>query len=99
MNWKGVMPAITTAFDSKLRVDASFIEKHAKWMVDNGCTAIIPVGSLGEGGSLEFDEKLQVIDACRRGVGDRAPVAPAISALRTSDAVKLAKAARSEERR
>ena len=38
-------------------------------------------------------KSLQVIDACRRGVGDRAPVAPAISALRTSDAVKMAKAA------
>src|ERR1700722_15647509 len=93
MNWKGVMPAITTAFDSKLRVDTDFIEKHSKWMVDNGCTAIIPLGSLGEGGSLEFDEKLQVIDACRRGVKDRAFVAPAISALRTPDAVKVAKAA------
>jgi dihydrodipicolinate synthase/N-acetylneuraminate lyase len=93
MNWKGVMPAITTAFDSKLRVDTDFIEKHAKWMVDNGCSAIIPLGSLGEGATLEFDEKLAVIDACRRGVGDRAPVAPAISALRTSEAVKMAKAA------
>jgi dihydrodipicolinate synthase/N-acetylneuraminate lyase len=93
MNWKGVMPAITTAFDSKLRVDKAFIAQHAKWLVDNGCSAIIPLGSLGEGGSLEFDEKLEVIDACRRGIGDRAPVAPAISALRTSDAVKMAKAA------
>jgi 1-pyrroline-4-hydroxy-2-carboxylate deaminase len=93
MNWKGVMPAITTAFDSHLKVDTAFIEQHAKWMVDSGCSAIIPLGSLGEGGSLEFDEKLQVIDACRRGVGDRAPIAPAISALRTSDAVKMAKAA------
>jgi dihydrodipicolinate synthase/N-acetylneuraminate lyase len=93
MNWKGVMPAITTAFDANLKVDAAFIEHHSKWMVDNGCTAIIPLGSLGEGATLDFDEKLQVIDACRKGVGNRAPVAPAISALRTTDAVKLAKAA------
>jgi len=93
MNWKGVMPAITTAFDANLKVDGAFIEQHSKWMVDNGCTAIIPLGSLGEGATLDFEEKLQVIDACRRGVGDRAPVAPAISALRTVDAVKMAKAA------
>jgi len=30
MNWKGVLPAITTAFDSKLRVDANFIKQHSK---------------------------------------------------------------------
>jgi 4-hydroxy-tetrahydrodipicolinate synthase len=34
-----------------------------------------------------------VIDACLRGAAGRAPVAPAISALRTVDAVTLAKAA------
>jgi 1-pyrroline-4-hydroxy-2-carboxylate deaminase len=93
MNWKGVMPAITTCFDADLKVDAAFIAQHARWMVESGCTAIIPLGSLGEGATLDFDEKLQVIDACLRGVDKGAPVAPAISALRTTDAVKLAKAA------
>jgi dihydrodipicolinate synthase/N-acetylneuraminate lyase len=93
MNWKGVMPAVTTAFDANLKVDAAHVEQHARWMIESGCTAIIALGSLGEGATLEFDEKLQVIDACLRGVSGKAPVAPAISALRTSDAVRLAKAA------
>jgi 4-hydroxy-tetrahydrodipicolinate synthase len=93
MKWQGVMPAITTCFDADLKVDAAFIAEHSRWMVESGCTAIIPLGSLGEGATLEFDEKLQVIDACLAGVAGRAPVAPAISALRTGDAVKLAKAA------
>jgi 4-hydroxy-tetrahydrodipicolinate synthase len=93
MKWQGVMPAITTCFDAKLKVDAAFITEHSRWMVESGCTAIIPLGSLGEGATLEYEEKLQVIDACLAGVDGRAPVAPAISALRTEDAVKLAKAA------
>ncbi len=93
MKWQGVMPAITTCFDADLRVDAAFVAEHSRWMVESGCTAMIPLGSLGEGATLEFDEKLQVIDACLAGVAGRAPVAPAISALRTGDAVKLAKAA------
>ena len=38
MNWNGVMPAMTTAFDEKDRVDAEFMSRHAAWMVDNGCT-------------------------------------------------------------
>src|SRR5580698_2890801 len=93
MNWKGVMPAVTTAFDANLKVDAAHVEQHSRWMIENGCTAIIALGSLGEGATLEFDEKLQVIDACMRGAAGRAPVAAAISALRTADAVTLAKAA------
>jgi 1-pyrroline-4-hydroxy-2-carboxylate deaminase len=93
MNWKGVMPAITTCFDADLKVDAAFVEQHCRWMIESGCTAIIPLGSLGEGATLEFDEKLVVIDACLRGTAGRAPVAPAISSLSTAGAVKLAKAA------
>jgi dihydrodipicolinate synthase/N-acetylneuraminate lyase len=93
MNWKGVMPAITTAFDANLKVDTAFVEQHSRWMIENGCMAIIALGSLGEGATLEFDEKLQVIDSCMRGAAGHAPVAAAISALRTADAVTLAKAA------
>ncbi len=93
MKWQGVMPAITTCFDAALNIDTAFVTEHSRWLVESGCTAIIPLGSLGEGATLEFEEKLMVIDACVKGASGRAPVAPAISALRTQDAVKLAKAA------
>ncbi len=93
MDWKGVMPAITTAFDVNLKVDSAFIAQHSRWMLESGCTAIIPLGSLGEGATLAHDEKLQVIEACLQGAGGKAPVAAAISALGTAEAVKLAKAA------
>jgi 1-pyrroline-4-hydroxy-2-carboxylate deaminase len=93
MNWKGVMPAITTAFDANLKVDTAFVAQHSRWMIDSGCTAMIPLGSLGEGATLTHDEKLQVIDACIQGIGGKAPVAAAISALSTAEAVRLAKAA------
>ena len=43
MNWKGVMPAITTAFDANLKVDTAFIAQHSRWMLECGCTAIIPL--------------------------------------------------------
>ena len=93
MQWKGVMPAITTAFDAKLRVDAASVEKHCRWMIESGCTAIIALGSLGEGATLSYEEKLEVVSACVRGVGKSAPVVAAISALSTEEAVKTAKAA------
>jgi dihydrodipicolinate synthase/N-acetylneuraminate lyase len=34
MQWTGVMPATTTAFDAELRIDYGFVATHAK--VDGG---------------------------------------------------------------
>jgi len=93
MNWKGVMPAITTSFRSDLSVDHRFLAEHCRWLLDNGCTGIVALGSLGEGATLSFDEKLEVLRTCVKAVGQRGPVVAAISALTTSEAVALAKAA------
>ena len=61
MNWNGVMPAITTCFGSDLRVDHGFMAKHCQWLLDGGCTGIVTLGSLGEGATLSFEEKVQIV--------------------------------------
>src|SRR5579871_72874 len=93
MNWNGVMPAITTPFDEGLTVDHSFLAEHCRWLLENGCKGIVALGSLGEGATLSFDEKLEVLRTCVKAVQPRAPVVASISALSTSEAVSLAKAA------
>ena len=52
MNWYGVMPAVTTPFDADLNVDHAFLEGHTRWLLDNGCTGLVMLGSLGEGATL-----------------------------------------------
>ena len=93
MNWTGVMPAITTCFDRNYQVDHKFIAEHCQWLVERGCTGIVPLGSLGEGSALEFSEKLAILDTCVRALRGKVPVVAAISSLRTSEAVEIAKAA------
>jgi dihydrodipicolinate synthase/N-acetylneuraminate lyase len=93
MNWYGVMPAMTTCFDSNLQIDHAFMAKHALWLLENGCTGIVSLGSLGEAATLTFDEKLAILDNMVAAVNGRSPVVAAISALSTADAVALAKAA------
>jgi 4-hydroxy-tetrahydrodipicolinate synthase len=93
MDWKGVMPAITTFFDESYRVDHKRIERHCRWLLSEGCTGIIALGTLGEGATLTFDEKLEVLRACVDSVEGRAPVVAGISSLTTSGAVELARAA------
>ncbi len=93
MEWKGVMPAITTCFDEALNVNYKFIAEHCNWLIDNGCTGIVTPGSLGEGATLTVDEKLAIWKICVDSVGHRVPVVAAISALGTTEAVELAKQA------
>ena len=93
MKWAGVMPATTTAFDTNLEVDHSFVGEHAKWLIDHGCTGIVTPGSLGESATLSFDEKLAIWSTVVKAVGARAPVVAAIASLSTAEAVKLAERA------
>jgi 1-pyrroline-4-hydroxy-2-carboxylate deaminase len=93
MNWKGVMPAITTCFTEGFRIDHSFMAEHCRWLLDNGCSGIVALGSLGEGSSLSFDEKLEILRTCVDALRGRGSVVASISALTTAEAVALAKAA------
>ena len=94
LNWRGVLPAITTPFNEDLSVDHVFLAEHARFLVDQGSIGIVPIGSLGEAATLSAAEKRLVLATCVRAVGDRVPVVAGISALGTSEAVHLAQDAR-----
>ena len=94
VDWKGVIPALTTPFDANDRVDEGFLAEHARWVVEHGCTGLVPIGSLGESATLSATEKRRVLEVCVGAVGDRVPVIPGIAALGTAEAVALAKDAK-----
>lgn len=93
MNWTGVLPAMTTAFDKDLNVDHTFVARHAQWLVENGCAGIVCLGSLGESPTLKFQEKIEILKNVVNALGGKAPTVGAIAALSTAEAVDLAKAA------
>jgi 4-hydroxy-tetrahydrodipicolinate synthase len=90
MDWKGVLPAITTPLKSDLSVDHASLAEHCRWMLESGCTGIVPLGSLGEGATLSDAEKVEVLKTCVKAVSGRSPVIAAVSSLRTEHAVALA---------
>ena len=92
MKFEGVMPAITTPFKRDLTIDHDFVAKHVSWLIDHGCTGIVPLGSLGEGNTLGFDEKVGIVRTCVEALAGRVPVMPGIAALSTAEAVSLAQA-------
>ena len=93
MRWVGVMPATTTAFNENLSIDHAFVGKHAKWLIEHGCTGIVTPGSLGESATLSLDEKLALWSTVVQAVGDRVPVVASIASLSTVEAVQLAEQA------
>ena len=93
MNWKGVIPAITTNLTADLSVDHAALTAHCRWMIDSGCTGIVCCGSLGEAATLTFEEKIAVVRTAVAAVGARAPVVLGIASLSTTEAVAMARAA------
>jgi 4-hydroxy-tetrahydrodipicolinate synthase len=93
MRWEGVIPAITTPFRPDGSVDHPFLARHAADLVENGSSAIVALGSLGEGATLQREEKTEVLLTCVQALQERAPVGAAVSALSTAEAVHLAREA------
>lgn len=91
--WQGVLPAITTPFDTDGGVEHDFLAGHARRMVAAGCRGIVALGSLGEGATLRTKEKIDVLKTLVGAVGDRVPVIAGVASLSTDDAVALAQAA------
>jgi len=93
IQWKGVMPATLTQFNADLTIDHGLMAEHGKWLIENGCTAIVPHGSLGEGATLSFTEK-NALQKTYIAALPNTPIIPGIAANSTHKAVDLAKAAR-----
>ncbi|MBP8300520.1 MAG: dihydrodipicolinate synthase family protein [Planctomycetes bacterium] len=90
--FRHVLPAITTPLRADDTVDHDFLARHARWQLDQGCSGIIPLGSLGEGATLDFEEKKAILATLVKAAGDK-PVMPGIAALSTRQAVALAQEA------
>jgi dihydrodipicolinate synthase/N-acetylneuraminate lyase len=90
--FRGVLPAITTPFRADGTIDHDALAAHARWQLDAGCSGIVPLGSLGEGATLDADERVAVLRTLVPACGTH-PVLPGIAATSTRQAVGLAQAA------
>lgn len=93
MKWQGVIPAITTPFEEDLSVDAGALFREVETLLRAGCTGVVALGSLGEGGSLSFDEKKAVLRLCREASKGRGALVAGIAAITTAEAARLAELA------
>ena len=63
IDWRGVFPAGLTQFDPDQSLNTDATIEHFESMVAAGVHGIIVLGTMGENSSLEFNEKLDILQA------------------------------------
>ena len=91
--WEGVMPAITTQFDSEGSLSLKAFKNNLAHQIKAGVHGIILGGTLGEASTLTSSEKESLLKTTLEQVEGKIPVIMNIAEQSTDQAVGSAKAA------
>lgn len=90
VQWKGVMPAVTTKFTEADTLDLKMFEQNINAQVEAGVSGIILGGTLGEASTLSDDEKRILIETTVGIVDGKIPVIINIAEQSTKGAIMAA---------
>jgi len=88
VQWKGVMPAVTTKFTESDTLDLKMFEVNINAQLQAGVSGIILGGTLGEASTLSDDEKRILIETTVGIVDGKIPVIINIAEQSTKGAIK-----------
>ncbi|MFC0775163.1 dihydrodipicolinate synthase family protein [Terrimonas alba] len=91
--WEGVFPAMLTPFTTNDTIDFDLFEKNIQAQLEAGVEGLILGGSLGEGSTLEQDEKIQLLVYATETIKKEVSVVLTIAEQATRAAIKLAQEA------
>ncbi len=90
VSWRGVFPAVTTQFRAgDESVDMAATLTHVDALLDAGVHGLVMLGTVGENGSLEYQEKLDVLKATVAHVAGRVPVLSGVAETTTKKACRF----------
>lgn len=90
IQWKGVMPAVTTKFTADDKLDFRMFEVNLKAQLEAGVEGIILGGTLGEASTLLEEEKRELVQGTVRMVNNQVPVIMNIAEQTTRAAILAA---------
>lgn len=93
IQWKGVMPAVTTKFTDDDKLDFPAFEKNIQAQLDAGVEGIVLGGTLGEASTLTSSEKEQLVKETLKIASGSVPVIINVAEQTTRDAVHVAQRA------
>jgi len=96
VEWKGVMPAVTTKFTDNDTLDLVNFELNIHAQLEAGVSGIILGGTLGEASTLTDDEKRIIVRKAVEIVDGKVPVIMNIAEQTTIGAIEAAKKAKED---
>jgi 1-pyrroline-4-hydroxy-2-carboxylate deaminase len=93
VKWAGVFPALTTQFREDQSLDLAGTAKHLSVLIRAGIQGVVALGSVGEGNSLDRQEKLVVVQEVVKAAGGRIPVLAGVSEYTATMACAFAREA------
>ena len=90
IQWKGVIPALTTKFTADDKLDLPLFEKNLQFQLDAGINGIVLGGTLGEASVLTTGEKETLVKFAIDKVAGKVPVILNIAEGSTAEALNQA---------
>ena len=90
--WHGVLVATALPLRADLSVDYDAYAAHCAWLIEEGCDAVVPNGSLGEYQTLTAEERVRVVEVAVCAVGGER-VIPGVAAYGSIEARRWAEQA------
>lgn len=91
---QGVIPPIVTPFDKSHQIDEKRLRGLTRFLLKAGVNGIVACGSTGEFALMSVDERRKVTEIVADEVDGQVPVIEGVTAIRTEDAVDLARHAK-----
>lgn len=89
INWGRLITAMVTPFDENLNVDYEAAVKLAKYLVEEGNTALVVTGTTGEAPTLTSDERIKLYKEIKKNVD--VPIIAGVGTNYTEITIKNAK--------
>ena len=88
-DYRGIWPALLTPLTESLAIDIPAFARHARRLLDAGCTGVTPFGTTGEGPSFTVAERRAAIDGLIKGGVPANRILVSTSCAALPDAVEL----------
>jgi len=95
MSFNGIIPAMLTPFTSSGDLDLDGLKKNVDFLIENGVSQIMCLGSTGEAATLTREECVKVTEATVKAANGRVPVMAGTGATSTREVIERSKEAKS----
>lgn len=90
-DFKGVIPAVLTAFDKNEEIDEVGMRQLVSYLIEKGVNGLYLTGSTGEGFTMSSEERKKVVEIVMDENKGRVPVVVHVGAIGTKLSIDLAK--------